>query len=124
MAKDKNAPIVMAEEYWANSYFSIVRRTGEVNFRGHHYVVVNKEGIDVFELSRIAIEQGRANEKIIPPGEPCDLVRADMIPTYRALGRERFLALLDKDLTDEEIRAAGIAGKKRSRAKSARNDKK
>ena len=43
--------IVMTEQYWANSQLSIVRYTGHIYVDGHKYVIVNKDGKDVFELS-------------------------------------------------------------------------
>jgi hypothetical protein len=43
----KITPVCMAEEYWANSQLSVVRHFGEMNFNGHHYIIVNKEGISV-----------------------------------------------------------------------------
>lgn len=56
------------------------------------YMVVNKDGIDVFALSAMAAKSGK--EKAIEPGEPCDLVRVDFIKYYRELKRDRFIAIL------------------------------
>ena len=86
--------IVMTEEFWRNSQFSIAGFTGSIKLNGHEFVVVNKDGIDVFELSAKA-KPGQT--KIIEPGEPADLVRRDFIPIYRKLGRERFLEFLEQN---------------------------
>lgn len=85
-------PIVMAEEFWANTQLSIVRHFGCVNFNGHQYVIVNKDGLDIFVCSHIAEKEGR--EKAIEPGEPCDLCRMDFVPIYLDLGRDRFLEFI------------------------------
>lgn len=60
----------MAEEYWANSQFSIARYYGGVNINGKQFLVVNKDGKDIYECSLEAEREGR--EKAIPPGEPAD----------------------------------------------------
>lgn len=84
--------IVMTEEYWANSQFSIARYYGRIRVDGHDWVIVNKDGKDIFELSREAEKDGR--EKAIEPGEPADLCRIDFVPIYRKLGRDRFFEFL------------------------------
>jgi len=82
--------IVMTEEYWANSQFSIARYypTG-INIDGHLYIIVDKKGRDIYEASAAAEKEGR--EKAIMPGEPADLIRSDFQQLYRELGREAFL---------------------------------
>lgn len=65
-------PIVMTEEYWANSQFSISRYYGGIQAFGVQYKIVNKDGKDLFECSIEAEKAGR--DKAIEPGEPCDLV--------------------------------------------------
>lgn len=80
----------MTESYWANTQLSIVRHFGQVKFNGHDYVIVNKDGKDIFECSAIAEREGR--QKAIEPGEPADLCRTDFVPIYRKLGREKFKA--------------------------------
>lgn len=87
--------IVMAEEYWGNSMFSIARYYGEITVGGFDYVVVDKRGHDIFECSIEAEKAGR--EKAIEPGEPCDLCRVDFVPIYRKLGREQFLKFLQEN---------------------------
>lgn len=97
-------PICMSEEFWANSQFSIARHYGRVKVGGHEYVIVNKEGKDIFECSIEAEREGR--EKAIEPGEPADLCRRDFVPLYRKLGRERFLEILKahQQTGDKEIK--------------------
>lgn len=91
--------IVMTEEFWANSQLSVVRYTGHIYVDGHKYVIVNRDGIDVFELSVKMAKNTLATgqKKIIAPGEPCDLCRADFVPIYRKLGRERFFEFLEQN---------------------------
>ena len=95
--------IVITEKFWANSQFSIVRHTGKIRIGRHEYVIVNKDGQDVFELSAKA-KPGQT--KIIAPGEPCDLCRTDFVPIYRQLGRERFLAFLEQNPDVSTIKQA------------------
>lgn len=102
-------PILFAEEYWANTQLSVVRYTGSVKFNGTEYTFVNKEGKTVFELSVEAVREG--SEKSIEPGEPCDLVRNELIPVYRKMGRDAFIRMLEEnsDLTLEKAKVlAGI----------------
>lgn len=97
--------IVITEEYWANSQLSLVRHTGRIRFHGATFVIVNKEGKDIFECSEEAEKLGRA--QAIPAGEPADLCREDFVPIYRKLGREKFLKFLaaNKDIkTAKEAR--------------------
>lgn len=82
----------MTEEYWANSQFSIARYTGAIKLDGHRFVIVDKTGRDIFELSAIAEKEGR--KKAIEPGEPCDLIRTDFIPLYKKYGRDKFVEVL------------------------------
>lgn len=98
---DSVYPIVMAEDYWANSYLSIARYYGQISVSGHVYVIVNKEGKDIFELSAEAEKAGR--EKAIEAGEPCDLCLLGMIPVYRHFGRDRFLELLKEGKKASEL---------------------
>lgn len=89
---NNNTPICMAEEYWANSQFSIARYYGQIHVNGDVYFIVNKDGIDIFALSAMAAKSGK--EKAIELGEPCDLVRVDFIKYYKELKRDRFIAIL------------------------------
>lgn len=89
---NNNMPICMPEEYWANSQFSIVRYYGRITINRNMYIIVNKDGLDIFALSTIAERTGK--EKAIEPGEPCDLVREDFVKYYKKLKRDRFIAIL------------------------------
>lgn len=88
-----NAVIIM-EQYWANSHFSIARYYGGVKIDGHEYKIVNKEGVTLEELSNPRSKHYVKSGKAIQPGEPADLVREDWIPVYRKLGRDRTLELV------------------------------
>lgn len=94
-------PILMTEDYWANSQFSVVRYTGRAKWNGVTYVICNKEGKDIFQCSLEAEKAGR--EKAIEPGEPCDLIDERYLPVYRKLGREAFIDLIKEhaELTPE-----------------------
>lgn len=89
---NNDIPICMTEEYWANSQFSIARYYGRININGNMYIIVNRNGIDIFALSAMAAKSGK--EKAIEPGEPCDLLRVDFIKYYKELKRDRFIAIL------------------------------
>lgn len=97
-------PICMSEAFWANSQFSIARYYGRVRIDGQEYIIVNKEGKDIFECSAEAEKAGRENA--IEPGEPADLCRTDFVKTYRRLGRDRFFEVLKEhpQATDEELK--------------------
>lgn len=86
--------VIIMEQYWANSYFSIARYYGGVKIDGHEYKIVNKEGVTLEELSNPSSKHYVKSGKAIPPGEPADLVRKDWIPVYRKLGRDRTLELV------------------------------
>ncbi len=102
MSKD-NMPVLMAEEYWANSMFSIARYYGGIQWNGKKYVVVNKFGETLFEISERMDKNGE-DGKAIPPGEPADLVREDWIPIYKKLGREEFIKLIEKNVSLEDAK--------------------
>ncbi len=87
-----NNTILMTEEFWRNSQFSIARYYGGCTIDGAKYIIVNKEGKDLFECTHEANKAGRA--MAIPAGEPCDLIRRDFQPLYRKLGRDKFLEVL------------------------------
>lgn len=103
---NENIPILMTENVWARSQFSIARRFGGIDCWGRRYVVVNKDGIDVFTLSARMEGDGQ----IIPPGEPADLIWIKMIPAYRKLGRDRFIEAIECHLDDKQIRAYARSG--------------
>lgn len=96
-----NATIVMAKEYWENSPLSIARYYGGIRIQGRDYVIVNKEGKDLFECSMEAMKAGR--EKAIEPGEPADLVDKKFVPIYRKVGREQFIKWVEAGLDYEAM---------------------
>ena len=81
-------PIVLTEAQWANSQLSVARYYGGCKFNGVQYVILNKEGKDIFECTHEANLAGR--DKAIEPGEPCDLVNKKYQREYRKLGRDKF----------------------------------
>lgn len=88
-------PIMMTEDYWANSQLSIARYYGGCAIGKIDYWIVNKEGISVIELSDPDNKHYVGDDKkAIEPGEPADLVQKAWIPIYRKLGRERFIELI------------------------------
>ena len=103
-------PLIMTEEYWANSQFSIARYYGGINFNGYRYVIVNKEGKDVWECTEEAEKAGR--DKAIEPGEPADLCIVSLIPSYKKLGRDKILELIKEGKTEKEIKAIAFPKKK------------
>lgn len=97
MCAKRKTPPLFTEEQWASSSLSIVRYYGGATINGQHYRLVNKHGIDIFQLSDPESEYYVGdNNKAIEPGEPADLVNLDWIPLYRHIGRENFIDLLHK----------------------------
>lgn len=101
-------PICISEECWANNQLSVVRYTGQISFNSHIFMIVNKDGIDIFALSHPNSKYyvGK-NKQAIHAGEPCDLCRLDFIKYYRALKRDAFIRVLKKhpNMSDEELKA-------------------
>ena len=97
-----STPIIMTEEYWANSHLSIARYYGRIRFSGVEYVVVNKEGKDIFECSVEADREGR--QYAIAPGEPCDLIDERYKPIYRKIGRDKFIEWVKEGLELKEMK--------------------
>ena len=106
-----NAPLLMTEEFWANSQLSIARYYGEITFNGRKYIIVDKNGRDLFECSAIADKEGR--EKAIEAGEPADLILSTLRFAYRKLGRDRIIALIKDGKTEAEIKALAKKGGKK-----------
>lgn len=104
MDNTKFHPILMTEDYWADSQLSVVRHYGQCHFNGYDYIIVDKRGIDIFTLSMIAEKEGR--EMAIEPGEPADLLRKDFLQLYKKLGRDKFLEALKecKDKDDKVVK--------------------
>ena len=75
------AAILMEEDYWRNSQFSIARFYGAINVKigneNIEYIIVNKEGKDIFECSLEAQKAGREKAIGKPQGEDQDACRRD-----------------------------------------------
>ena len=106
-----NAPLLMTEEFWANSQLSIARYYGEITFNGRKYIIVDKHGRDIYECSAIADKEGR--DKAIEPGEPADLILSTLRFAYRKLGRDRIIELIKDGKTEDEIKALAKKGVKK-----------
>ena len=106
-----NAPLLMTEEFWANSQLSIARYYGEIIFDGRKYIIVDKHGRDIYECSAIADKEGR--EKAIEPGAPADLILSTLRFAYRKLGRDRIIELIKDGKTEDEIKALAKKGGKK-----------
>lgn len=95
--------IIMTEEYWANSHFSVARYYGQITIGGKNYVIVNKDGHTIFELSAPGSPHYVGDDKMaIPPGEPADLVLLEWVPVYKALGREKTHELVKQSVPLDE----------------------
>lgn len=104
-------PLIMTEEYWANSQLSVARYYGRVRFMNHEYVIVNKEGKDVWECTKEAEKAGR--DKAIEPSEPADLCLVSLVPSYKKLGRDRIIELVKEGKTEKEIKEIAKTAKKK-----------
>lgn len=101
--------IMLEESAWMNSQFSIARFYGGVKWNGKDYLLVNKEGITLEELSNPQSPHYVGDgEMAIMPGEPADLVMDDWLPVYRSLGREEFIKLLKRGVSLEEAKSICI----------------
>ena len=106
-----NAPLLMTEEFWANSQLSIARYYGEIICNGRKYIIVDKYGRDIYECSAIAEREGR--DKAIETGEPADLILSTLRFAYRKLGRDRIIELIKDVKTENEIKALANKGGKK-----------
>ena len=92
------AAILMEEEFWRTSQFSIAKYYGKINVKigGEtiHYIIVNKDGKDIFECSLEAEKAGRQNA--IEPGEPADLIDSRYVHAYRMMGRDAFIKMIQE----------------------------
>lgn len=68
--------LVMTEEFWMNSMFSLARFYGGINIQGKEYIVNDNSN---------------------------DLVLKDFYPTYKKLGRNKVIAMLKEGKSKEEI---------------------
>jgi len=103
MSNNDFKPVCMTEQYWKGTQLSVAARFGHVRIWGHEYVIVNKEGKDIFQCSFETEKAGRKHA--IEPGEPADLCRRDFVKYYRKLGRDAFLQVLKDNprATDKEL---------------------
>lgn len=101
--KENNYPILMVEEFWRNSMLSIARIYGQINFNGNVYVIVNKHGETLFEISARMDKEGK-DGMAIPPGEPADLILMEWVPVYRRLGRDRVMELIKNHVSLKEAK--------------------
>ena len=93
----------MTEEYWADSHFSIARYYGQIQINGKYYIIVNKQGTTIFELSNPNSPHYVGDDKMaIPPGEPADLVLVQWVPIYKALGRDKTIELVKNNVSLED----------------------
>lgn len=91
--KDKEVcPLLMEQEYWMNTYYSVARYTGGVKINGKDYIVVDKFGRSMYKTS-------------IPAGETADLIYVGLQKSYKQLGREAIIEALNKGRTLSEIKA-------------------
>lgn len=104
--------VIMTEEYWANSYFSVARYYGGIKVNGDEYKIVNKDGVTLEELSNPNNKYYVKSEMAIPPGEPADLVRKDWIPIYRKLGRDKTIELVKNGINLKEAKRITKEGTK------------
>lgn len=85
-------PLLMEQEFWTNTYYSVARHTGGVKINGKDYIVVDKFGRSLYETS-------------IPAGETADLIYVGLHKSYKILGREAIIEALNKGKTLTEIKA-------------------
>lgn len=108
-------PMLMTQEFWLNSQLSVARFYGGCTLNGYRYDIVDESGRTLIELS---LKGGPG--KAIPAGEPADLVVCDLVPAYKALGRETIIALIEAGKDVREINTAAKAELKRKRAEAKR----
>lgn len=69
-------PLVMTEEFWMNSMFSIARFSGGININGKLYILDYSTK---------------------------DLIRNDFVKTYQKVGRDKVIEMLKEGKSKEEI---------------------
>lgn len=103
--ESNNYPLLMTEEYWANTQFSVARYYGGITFNGRKYIIVDKLGRDLWECSKIAEKLGK--DKAIDAGEPADLILDTLQKAYKKLGRDRIIELIKEGKAEKEIKELG-----------------
>ena len=82
---------------------SVVRRTGVIRMSNVPYVMVNKEGKDIFQCSHEADLEGR--KFAIEPGEPADIIDSRFIDLYKKYGRDMFIEKLKRgEITEKSLK--------------------
>ena len=94
--------IMMTQECWRNTQLSAVAKFGGATLNGIHYIIVNKEGKDLFELTHEANRDGR--EYAIPSGEPADMIDDRYRNIYRKVGRDKFIEWVKEGLELNEMK--------------------
>lgn len=99
--------ILFTEEAWRNSHLSVARHYGGITINNTRYIIVNKEGKDLFECTRDADQAGR--KFAIEPGEPVDLIDENYKLIYRKVGRDKFIQMVNagfnfKQMQDEILK--------------------
>ena len=61
--------VLIPEEVWMNSQLSIARHYGRITLNGNTYVICNKNGVTIFELSDPDSKYYVGDNKAIEPGE-------------------------------------------------------
>ena len=122
----EKTPVLMTQEFWMNSQFSVARLTGQVRIYGVEFVVVNKEGKDIFQCAAEAHRAGRV--KAIEPGEPADLIDNRYLPVYRKIGRDTFIEWLKEGMElkqmQERVKALNVEDRVNRNAEKAKMNKK
>lgn len=92
--------VLFEEAYWRNSQLSVARFCGGINItengKKREFLIVNKQGITLQELSDPDSKHYVKDGMAIPPGEPADLIDKEFIPLYKKLGREKFIDILSR----------------------------
>lgn len=99
-----NMPVMMAQEYWANSQFSVAKYYGGAKINGEGYTIVNKDGVTLMELSNPDSKHYVKEGQAIPPGEPADLVLNKWVPIYKRLGRDNIIRLVEDGVSYDEAK--------------------
>lgn len=68
--------LVMTEEFWMNSMFSLARFSGGINVNGKQYILNHQTK---------------------------DLIRSDFVKTYQKVGRDKVIEMLKDGKSKEEI---------------------
>lgn len=97
-------PIIIVKECWMASPLSMAKYYGRIKMDRTEYVIVDKFGRDIFQLSAIAARTGR--RYAIEPDHPADLCREDFVRTYRKLGGELLIEMIERGDSEQSIKDA------------------